>query len=342
MITQQDFGQFAGRKVTAFTITNSNGLRATVIPYGARLTALDIPDRDGKLADIVLGHDRIEDYIAGTAYFGATCGRYANRIAGGRLPLSGDFHQLDQNEGENHLHGGRSGFDTKVWEVEEAGEQTVLFSTESAAGEMGFPGACKIWSRYTLTDDNRLTLTMEAISDADTVMNMVNHSYFNLAGQGSGPVLQQHLRLSANHYTPVRDDLLPTGEILAVEDTPFDFRQSRPIGQTMAALPDPAGYDHNWCLAGGGTGLRLCAEAHDPASGRQLTLWTTEPGVQLYVGGYLDEGLRGKAGVVLGPHAGFTLETQKFPDSPNNPQFPSAHLTAGTRYHHQMVLAFSA
>lgn len=342
MITEQDFGQVAGHRVTAFTIANRQGLRATVIPYGARLTALETPDRDGKLADIVLGHDRIEAYIAGSAYFGATCGRYANRIAGGRLPVSGNVYQLDRNEGKHHLHGGRAGFDTKVWDVEDVDEQSILFSTESPADEMGFPGACKIWSRYTLTDDNRLSMTMEAVSDADTVMNMVNHSYFNLAGQGSGPVLNQHLRLSADHYTPVRDDLLPTGEILAVEDTPFDFRQSRAIGQTMAALPNPAGYDHNWCLAGGGTGLRLCAEAHDPVSGRRMTLSTTEPGVQLYVGGYLKDGLVGKGGAVLGRHAGFTLETQKFPDSPNNPQFPSALLLAGTRYHHQMVFTFLA
>ena len=341
MITETAFGAVGGQAVRAFTITNAHGLRARVISYGARLCELHVPDRDGKLGDIVLGHDRIEDYVAGTKYFGATCGRYANRIAAGQLQIDGQAVQLDRNEGANHLHGGQMGFDRKLWTAEVQGNR-VTFHTTSADGEMGYPGACTLRASYELTDDNRLLIDMEAGTSATTVINMVNHAYFNLAGQGSGPVTGQLVRLAAPHYTPVTADLLPTGELRSVAGTPFDFRSLKAIGQDMAALDPMRGYDHNWCLENPGGGMHDCAEVYDPHSGRRMTLRTSEPGVQFYTGGYIAEGLAGKAGARLGPWSGFTLETQKFPDSPNHPGFPSSLLRPGETYRHQMEFGFTA
>lgn len=323
------------------TLTNHHGLRACVISYGARLTELHVPDRRGTLADIVLGHDTLADYVAGTTYFGATCGRHANRIAQGRYTLNDLPVQLDLNEGANHLHGGRDGFDRKVWDITAQDTSRVTFATHSADGEMGYPGACDLTTTYTLTDANRLTITMQATTTRPTAMNMVNHAYFNLAGQGSGDVLSQTLQLTARSYTPVGAALLPTGDIRAVSGTPYDFRSAKPIGQDFAALGDDArGYDHNWCLSYADTALRPCATAIDPASGRRMALTTTEPGVQVYTGGYLDAAMTGKLGKPLCRYAGFTLETQKFPDSPNWPQFPSSRLNPGQTYHHVMEFTF--
>jgi aldose 1-epimerase len=322
------FGQINGQDVPLLTLQNGN-LIARVTPYGARLVQLWTPDRDGALADIVLGHDSVEEYRAATTYFGATCGRYANRIARGRFLLDGVLHQLDVNEAPNHLHGGREGFDRKLWDFrEEAG--AVVFSTVSADGEMGFPGAVTAECRYELTADDHLRITMTARSTAPTVINLVNHAYFNMAGQGSGPIHAQEVRLAATHYTPVGAGLIPTGEIAPVAGE-FDFTTLRPIGDF--------GFDHNWCLDG--TGLREVVEARDPASGRRMRLSTDQPGVQFYTGGYIPAGLPGKAGAVLGKHAGFTLETQKYPDSPNRPAFPSAVLRPGEDYLHRMDFAFS-
>jgi aldose 1-epimerase len=329
MLASAPFGQIDGRAVPLLTLQNGN-LIVRVTPYGARLVQLWTPDRDGALADIVLGHDSVEEYRAATTYFGATCGRYANRIAQGRFMLDGVLHQLDVNEAPNHLHGGREGFDRKLWDFhEDAG--AVVFSTVSADGEMGYPGEVTAKCRYELTADDRVMITMTARTTAPTVINLVNHAYFNLAGQGSGPVQAQDLRLAAPHYTPVGAGLIPTGAIAPVTGTPFDFIRARPIGDH--------GFDHNFCLPG--EGMRDCAEARDPVSGRRLSLRTDQPGVQFYTGGYIPEGLAGKAGAVLGPCAGFTLETQKYPDSPNRPEFPSAVLLPGEDYLHRMEFAFS-
>jgi aldose 1-epimerase len=337
MITAETFGRVDGQSVRAFTLQNAHGLRAKVLTYGARLAELWVPDRSGTLANIVLGHDRVEDYVSGTSYFGATCGRYANRIRDGRFSLDGVVHQLDLNEGSNALHGGPQGFDQKLWEVEKAEGCSVTFRTTSADGEMGYPGHCILRCTYTLTEDDQLTVVMEAETDAPTVINIVNHAYFNLAGAGSGDCLGQLLRVDADHYTPVGPGLLPTGEPAPVAGTPFDFRALRPIGGGMEAVA--AGYDHNWCL--NGSGMRQVVEAVDPKSGRRMVLVTNEPGVQLYVGGYIPDGLAGSGGKTYGRFEGFTLETQKYPDSPNQPQFPSARLNPGQEYRHEMVFSFS-
>lgn len=330
-----------GQTVQRVTLTNACGLTARLITYGARLTELWVPGRDGTLADIVLGHDTLDAYLASTTFFGATCGRYANRIARGRFVLDGHPVQLDLNEGANHLHGGPLGFDRKNWAITAQDGSSVTFTTGSDDGEMGYPGACDLTTTYSLTDDNRMTVTMTGTTTRPTVMNMVNHAYFNLAGQGSGDVLGQTIQISARSYTPVDAELLPTGDIRGVAGTPFDFRSARPIGQDFARLgAGSRGYDHNWCLSHADTALRPCAIATDPVSGRRLTLTTTEPGVQFYTGGHVADGLIGKAGRPLCRNAGFTLETQKYPDSPNWPQFPSSRLDPSQTYRHQMQFTF--
>jgi aldose 1-epimerase len=338
MIVEEPFGDVGAHPVRAFWISNVHGLMVKVLTYGARLAELHTPDRNGKLANIILGHDRIADYVAGTAYLGATCGRYANRIRDGRFTLDGVAHQLDRNEGPNHLHGGTQGFDRQLWAVDRAEGDSVSFSTTSADGEMGYPGRCRLTTTYRLTDDNRLTLTMQADTTRPTILNMVNHAYFNLAGQGD--VLDQHLRITAAHYTPVDAALLPTGEMRPVDGTVFDFRKMKPIGQDLGISDLPKGYDHNWCVEG--QGMRDVAEAFDPISGRRLRLRATEPGVQVYIGGSIPDGVTGAGGAALGPYSGFTLETQKYPDSPNHPQFPSARLDPGQTYDHRMEFTFSA
>jgi len=288
----------------------------------------------------VLGFDDLDPYVTSDAYFGATCGRYGNRIARGRFRLDGVEHQLDRNEGANHLHGGRAGFERKIWRIAERTESAVTFAAVSEDGEMGYPGRATLQCRYALTGDDKLVIEMRAEADRPTPMNMVHHSYFNLAGQGSGDVLGQEVRLGARFYTPVDRHHIPTGEVLPVAGTPFDFRALKPIGADFAAL-EGAGYDHNWRLDGTARALHFCAEAVDPASGRRMVLETTEPGVQFYTGGHLSEGVAGKAGRRLGRFAGFALETQKFPDSPNKAHFPSSILRPGETYRHRMVFSFT-
>lgn len=338
----QVFGHIDGQSVHAVTLGGASGPRARIITYGARLAELWVPDRAGTLADIVLGHDDAPGYAATTGYLGATCGRYSNRIAGAQFMLDGREVRLDPNEGAKHLHGGSAGFDRKIWDIAESSDRSVTLTAVSEDGEMGYPGRLSLRVRYRLDRADRLWISMEATTDAPTVVNMVNHSYFNMAGHASGPVMGQHLRLGATHYTPVDSDLIPTGEVLAVEGTAFDFQRLRKIG---AALPSDAGFDHNLCLTGPmvpkwGEALRFCAEAVDPASGRRMEVWTTEPGVQFYTGAHLGSA-SGKDGVPIAPFTGFTLETQTFPDSPNQPQFPSARLAPGQAYRHLMAFDFT-
>ncbi|WP_103333010.1 aldose epimerase family protein [Pseudotabrizicola formosa] len=340
-MTVHPFGQVNGVEVGAVMLGRAGGVQAQVTPYGARLVALWVPDRAGVCADIVLGHGDAAGYAATKAFLGATCGRYANRIAGGRFVLDGRVVQLDQNEGDTHLHGGRAGFDRKIWEITEVTERSVSMVAVSEDGEMGYPGRLAMQVRYWLDDAERLWIEMTADTDAPTVVNMVNHSYFNMAGSGS--IMGQQLRLGARQYTPVDDALIPTGEILAVAQTAFDFSALREIG---ADLPSELGFDHNLCLTGPlepkwGEALRFCAEALDAGSGRRMEVWTNEPGVQFYTGAFLAGGLPGKDGAPIAPFTGFTLETQRFPDSPNRPQFPSARLEPGQRYRHLMAFEFT-
>ena len=347
MVTTHAFGHVDGWPAHSFTLEGDAGVSLRLTDFGARLVSLWVPGRDGQVADIVLGYDSADAYAASTTYFGATVGRYGNRIARGQFCLQGKAYEVDRNEGRNHLHGGRAGWDQRIWDAETA-EDGITFRTTSLPGEMGFPGGCTVTSTYRLRG-TVLTITMEAIPTETTVVNMVHHSYFNLAGHGSGTVLEQYLRLPSDFYVPVDDELLPTGEILALAGTPYDFRELRPIG-TPRTDPscEPAGdhpvmgdYDHNWCLRGGGAGLAEAAEAYDPCSGRRMQLWTTEPGVQVYTGGKLGGGIAGKGGTHYGTFAGFTLETQKFPDSPNQAHFPSTVVRADDLYRHEMIFEFS-
>lgn len=340
-----DFGSIDGHVVPLLAMTSPGGLSATVTPWGARLVSLQVPDRTGRPADIVLGHDRIEDYARHPTYFGATCGRYANRIAGGRFRLDGATVELDRNEGANTLHGGRRGFDSKLWSIVSNAPDQVTFAATSPHGEMGFPGHATLKTTYRFTRDDRLEIVMEAETDRPTVMNMVNHAYFNLAGHDAGSVLGHEMQVAAGFYTPVTAELLATGEILRVDGTAFDFRQTRRLA--AALMDDPAmtaGYDHNWCLSGepAGPGLHLCAVLHDPVSGRRLHLSTDQPGVQIYTCGQMTRPVPAKGGGSYGRFAGVTLETQLFPGSPNHLHFPQARLDPGRPYRHVMDFAFDA
>jgi aldose 1-epimerase len=348
MIERFAFGEIDGEKVQGFVLKNRNGMSAKLISYGARLTELHMPDRKGNPADIVLGFDDLASYIATNTYFGATCGRYGNRISEGRFPLGGQTVQVDCNEGRNHLHGGRNGFDRKNWSaaVDES-SNAVIFSMVSPDGEQGFPGTIQLTSTYRLTDDNVFEISMRGTTDRTTILNAVHHTYWNLAGQGSGDVRDQQLQLFADCYTPIDDELITTGEILSVAGTAFDFRTSKPIGQDIDTLQDVGtgdlvggGYDHNWCLNASGDTLRHCARVVDPASGRGFELHTTEPGVQFYTGGYLSEKVIGKRGLPYCRFAGYTFETQKFPNTPNFGHFPQCTLHPGEVYDHRMVFRF--
>ena len=322
------FGQIDGQDVPVWELRSPGGLTARVIPWGARLISLRTPSRIGKMGEIILGHDRLQEYIDNPTYFGATCGRYANRIAGGRY----DGVQLDVNEAPNHLHGGVRGFDKVVWQLAERSAQAIRLTHVSPAGDMGYPGRLEASVTYAFEGDEHLSITMEATTDAPTVVNLVNHAYFNL--KGAGDVLDHEMTVAADHYTPVGPGLIPTGELAPVAGTPFDFRTPRSLRAALAG--DGAGYDHNWCLTGASPAVRLV----EPTSGRGLELSTDQPGVQIYTCGMMPEGTPGRGGATYGKFAGLTLETQRYPDSPNNPTFPSARLTPGETYRHRMDFRF--
>lgn len=336
-----EFGTVDGKTVHSVTLGAPDGFHARLISFGARLTELHVPDRAGRLADVVLGYDRLQDYVDSTTYFGATCGRFANRMADGQFMLDGQTWQLDRNEGPNHLHGGSAGFDRKVWAIADLSDRSVTFTATSDDAEMGYPGRCDLRCTYALDPVGCLSVTMEAETSRTTVMNMVHHSYFNLAGQGSGTVLDQQIRFDSRFHTPVDDALLATGEVLSSRGTPFDFSDAKPIGRDLAHVPGGLGYDHNFCLASADP-MHLCAEAHDRVSGRRLVLTTSEPGVQFYTGGYLSDDMIGKQGSRLCRYAGFTLETQRFPGTPGFGHFPSGRLDPGQTYRHRMEFVFSA
>ena len=351
-ITQEPFGSHGSKPVTAYTLTNAQGLTARLITFGARLTEMHVPDREGRLADVVLGFDDLADYETTDTYFGATCGRYGNRIAGGRFALDGSVVQVTANEGPNHLHGGKRGLDKQVWDAQPNEEEnSITFSLVTKDGDEGFPGNLLLSSKYVLTDDNRLLVTISGTTDRLTILNMVHHSYWNVAGHDSGDVSSHVLDLPASFYVPVNEELLATGEILSVAGTPFDFRGGKEIGRDIGAVANAGfgrltesggGYDHNWVLAGCGPGLRPVATLQDPASGRGMTLRSTEPGVQIYTGGYLSAAVIGKGRRPYCKYAGLTFETQKFPGSPNFAHFPSTRLEPGEVYDHRTEIQFFA
>ncbi|GFE50801.1 aldose 1-epimerase [Roseobacter cerasinus] len=332
---KETFGALQGEPVEAVRL-RGGGLEARLITYGARLTELWVPDAKGDLADVVLGYGNLDGYVQSGAFAGATCGQYANRVAGGRCMIAGKPLQLDRNEGGNHLHGGTAGFDRKLWHIAALEEHSVTFVASTGDGEMGFPGHSNLCVRYSLTGTGMLEIEMTADTDAPTLINMAHHSYFNLSGQGGDDVLDHQLQIAAPFYTPVDGENLATGEIVAVAETPFDFQELKPIGRDIGTLG--GGYDHNWCL----TGATPAACLFDPISGRRMTLDTNQLGLQVYTGGGFDGTERGKAGQPLGRFAGVALETQVFPCSPNFAHFPNCILQPGEIYRHDMRLTFTA
>jgi aldose 1-epimerase len=344
-VSKMDFGKTPdGRTVEIYTLTNGKAT-AKVMTFGATLTELLVPNRDGKLADVVLGFDTLQGYLAGHPYFGSTVGRYANRIAGARFTLNGKDYTLAKNNGPNSLHGGLKAFDKVVWKAEDvSGDRgaAVKFTYNSPDGEEGFPGNLKASVTYTLTYQNELRLDYSATTDKATPVNLSNHTYFNLAGLASGPVLDHVLTLVADQYTPVDANLIPTGELAPVKGTPLDFTTPTAIGARFDQLQgDPVGYDHNFVLRGG-SGVPFGARVYEPNSGRVLEMFTTEPGVQLYTANFLDGTLTGKGGVVYRKHQGFCLEAQHFPDSVHHPSFPSTILEPGKTYTQVTIYKFSA
>lgn len=346
---KQAFGTTAdGQEIDLHTLTNQHGMEVGIIDYGGTVVCLKAPDRNGKTADVVLGFDSIEGYLKAHPFFGVLVGRYGNRIAKGRFTLNGVEYKLATNNGENHLHGGIKGFDKAVWkarDVSDGQSQRLELTYLSKDGEEGYPGNLSVTVVYTLADSNELRIDYAAATDKDTVVNLTNHSYFNLAGQGEGDILDHELTLFADKFTPTDKGLIPTGELRSVEGTPFDFRKpvaiGARIGQNDEQLKSGGGYDHNFVLASGGGSLTLAARVYEPKTGRVMEALTTEPGIQLYTGNFLDGRLPGKGGKVYPKRYGFCLETQHFPDSPNHAQFPSTVLRAGGRYQTTTVYRFS-
>ena len=348
-VVESGFGSLPdGTAVKLFTLTNSNGLEAGIANYGATLVSLKIPDKEGNFEDVVLGFDSVQGYLQpNVPYFGSTIGRYGNRIANGKFSLDGTEYTLAQNNGTNSLHGGLVGFDKVMWEAEEfknEDEVGVKLHYLSPDMEEGFPGNLDVVVTYTLNDDNELKIDYEATTDEKTVVNLTNHSYFNFTGDLSQDILGHVVMINANTFVPVNDNLIPVGELKPVADTPFDFTEPTVVGKRIDA-EDPqiltaGGYDHTWVVNGEAGEMRLAATVYEPTSGRFMEIETTEPGVQFYTGNFLDGSLQGK-GVSYGKRTGLCLETQHFPDSPNQPNFPSVELNPGETYQTTTVHKFS-
>jgi aldose 1-epimerase len=346
-VTRAPFGTLRNNTpVEIYTLTNAHGVEMRVINYGGIITSLKVPDRSGHVDDVVLGFDTIDGYLMDPPYFGALIGRYGNRIARGRFTLDGRAYELATNNGPNHLHGGVKGFDKVLWNAMPADSGdgvSVTLTRTSADGEEGYPGNLQVSVRYMLTDNNELAIDYRATTDKPTPVNLTQHSYFNLAGDG-GEILGHELMLNANRYTPVDDTLIPTGELAPVEGTPFDFRTPAAIGARINTdnpqLKNGKGYDHNWVLNRTGAGLERAATVLEPKSGRTVEIATTEPGLQFYTGNFLDGTITGKGGRVYKLRTGFCLETQHFPDSPNHPDFPSTILKPGQTYASKTVFTF--
>ncbi|MCI4445514.1 MAG: galactose mutarotase [Candidatus Aminicenantes bacterium] len=331
-VEEKKVAVYEGKDIKFIELENTHGLKAVLMNYGATLISLFVPDRKGQLADITLGFDTFEEYLGKNPYFGATVGRYANRIGGAKFVLEGKEYRLAKNEGENHLHGGIKGFDKVIWDVqlkENSHSAGVNFHYLSPDGEEGYPGNLDCQVNYLLTDDNELHISYLAATDKPTHVNISHHSYFNLAGEGKSHILKHELQIFASKFTVVDRQLIPTGEIKEVGGTPLDFRLPRLIGERIAKVE--GGYDHNYVLEGLGA-LSLAARVFEPVSGRLMELYTTEPGLQFYSGNFLDGTIKGKGGQVYDKYAGFCLEPQHFPDSPNKPQFPSTILKPGENY----------
>ena len=346
-IQKQVFGTTTdGKQVDIYTLTNANGLEARIMSYGGVVVSLRVPDRHGKLGDIVLGYDQLDGYLKKGAYFGALIGRYGNRIGKGRFSLDGHDYSLAQNNGENHLHGGLVGFDKVVWtpsEVSTADGVSLKLTYLSKDGEEGYPGNLSVTVVYTLTNHDELKISYAATTDKTTVVNLTNHSFFNFAGAGS--ILGHVIMVNADRFTPVDKGLIPTGELRNVKGTPMDFTNATAVGarvdQDYEQLTFAGGYDHNYVLNKRDSESSLAARVSEPVTGRVMEVYTTEPGMQFYSGNFLDGSITGKSGQVYQRRSAFCLETQHFPDSPNKPSFPSTVLKPGQRYSSTTVYKFS-
>jgi len=349
-VQQKELGTREGRPVNLYTLKNSHGVEVHAMNYGGIILSIRVPDRKGQLADIVLGHGTLEGYIPNPPFLGAIVGRYANRIANGTFTLDGKAYTLAKNDGPNTLHGGTTRtFDKVVWEAEPLKDKNgVAFSYLSKDGEEGFPGNLKIKVTYTLTDGNALLIDYEATTDKATPLNVSQHSYFNLKGEGNGDILDHEIMINAERFTPVDKNLIPTGELRPVKGTPLDFTKSTKMGaridDSYEQIQLGHGYDHNFVLNSKPeqNGLKLAARVQEPSTGRILEVWTTQPGVQFYTGNFLDGSVTGKEGHVYKRRYGFCLETQHFPDSPNHPEFPTTILKPGETFHQKTVFKFEA
>ncbi len=347
-VTRQVYGKLDdGREVALYTLTNSLGMKVCISAFGAAVTSLWVPDRGGKPADVVLGYDSLEGYRRDSSYFGAIVGRYGNRIAKGKFKLDGLEYQLSVNDGENHLHGGKVGFDKALWEATPlAGDfaAALALTLVSGDGDQGYPGTVKLTVIYTLTERNELRIDYEGTTDKTTVLNPTHHSYFNLSGSFSSPILDHILMIAADAITPVDKGLIPNGKLMVVTGTPMDFRKPTAIGARISEpfeqLAFGKGYDHNWVLNRHDGKVREVAELYEPRSGRLLTIATDQPGLQLYSGNFLDGKARGK-GTDFQYRTGLCLETQGFPDSPNHPSFPSTTLRPGQTYRQTTIYRFA-
>ena len=344
------FGTLAdGTEIHRWSLENG-GTRLKVLSYGGIVQSLEVPDRDGRYANVCLGFDRVEDYVAASPYFGALIGRYGNRVARGRFTLDGESHQLSVNDGVNSLHGGAQGFDKRVWDVEpftEGADVGLHLYRTSVDGEMGYPGTLEVKVTYTLTRHGDWRIDYEATTDKATVVNLTNHVYWNLGGEGTGTIEDHELRIAASRYTPTDSGLIPTGELAKVAGTPFDFRKGKQIGRDIRAGHQQQvlakGYDHNWVLDKGITAKpEHVATLRDRSSGRTLKISTVEPGLQFYSGNFLDGTLVGPSGRTYRQGDALCLETQHFPDSPNHPSFPSTVLRPGQTYRSTTIHSFGA
>ena len=339
----------AGTAVDLYTLTNAKGVEARIITYGGIVVSLKVPDRNRKFDDVVLGYDNLEGYIKNNPYFGALIGRYGNRIAKGKFTLNGVEYTLAKNNGENHLHGGIKGFDKVVWKASQVRGKNgaaLQLTYLSKDGEEGYPGNLSVTAIYTLTDNNEVRIDYSATTDKDTILNLTNHSYFNLAGPGTTSILGHEVMINADRFTPVDKTLIPTGELRSVRGTPMDFTKPTTIGARIEQQDEQLifgmGYDHNWVLNNSNGQLGLAARVYEPTTGRVMEVYTTEPGMQFYTGNFLDGTITGKGGKVYHRRYGFCMETQHFPDSPNKPNFPSVVLKPGQKYTQTTIYKFSA
>jgi len=350
-IQSEDFGQLDdGRNTTLYTLTNTNGIQVSITDYGGTVTKIIVPDKNGVMGDVVLGYDEISGYLNDNQYFGSIIGRYGNRIAEGKFTLDGIEYSLTANDGPHHLHGGRKGFDKVLWsaaKIEDNDHVGLELKYTSPDGEEGYPGRLDVNVTYLLTERNELRIKYEAVTDKPTICNLTNHSYFNLKDGGKSTILDHRLMIDSDIFTPVNGELIPTGECMPIEDTPFDFREPTSIGSRINSdhkqmHVGPGGYDHSFLLNGNAGELRKAAVLSEPETGRILEVFTEEPAIQFYSGNFLDGTRTGKQGTAYGCRTGLCLETQHFPDSPNNPDLPSTVLNPGKTYRTVTVYTFSS